>query len=334
MTQRTRNSAALALLGAAGVLAAVGAACFNGARPAGLSAAEGAGVGSGAFDSPAAPEAKLQEPPPLVLKPQPAPPIGVAPLPVASTSAIQRVPAFTEMEAKAEAVLDLPVTVRFEDVDLKTAFDKLAELAGVPVGLGAGLGQFGDEFGYESASRFSAEFKGKPLSLVIQKVFMAAFEIESLSPPDSLFSFTFAPTASGIEFGICGYGPAATRDTRIYLVGHLLHDSDDCQRIIELLCSQSGGYWNVSTSDGRGGVRVNGTVMTTADDNDVLVMAQMAGSIVYLKSMRVLVVTANPQAQYKVVTGLRLLNDAYQAVESFRLQPMQMSQASLSTIAR
>ncbi len=315
MLQRSRNSAAFLLIGTVGCLATVGAVVFGVMQLRYLAAAEAPAIEPFERDQPIGDAVDVPPLPPApvpTLKPLPVTRPVAAARPNVAAESLRRVPAFTEMEAKAEAALDTPVTIRFEDVDFRTAFERLSELAGVPIEPSPGLLHRDDELTYDASKEFSAEFREQTLRDVVANVFKAGYGVSPEEFLEAGFSIGVAPTAKGIEFGFRGIGPEAGRDTRVYIVGHLFQDSDDAQKILNLVYSQCGGYWRVPTADGRGGVWIAGHVMTLADDNDVLMMAQAAGSIVHLKSLGTLVVNANPQAHFEVTRTLRLLNEVHQ----------------------
>jgi hypothetical protein len=214
------------------------------------------------------------------------------------------------MEAKAEAALNSLITVSLKETDLKSALEKLSELAGVAIRPSEQAG-LGEALGYDNAKLLTLEFSDQPLRSVLASVYKTAFELthESLGPG---IKVTAAPTANGIEIGAAGYGVSDERETRVYLVGHLLRDPDDTRQILNLLYDKAGGYWTISAEGSFRGVRGGGMTMTVADDDDVLFMAQFAGSIVHLKSLGALVVNANPQAHFEIVQTLRLLDEVSQ----------------------
>ena len=306
MVQRTQHSTALTILGVAGFLIAVGATGFSVVTGQSLSAAA---------EPLAAPVAE-KEPLDLDLQPKPLKPVP-APQPVATchpmvalngghpASSFRRVPAFTEMEAKAEAALNSPITASFANTDLKSALAQLSELAGVPVH----PAPLEEAWDYDITKPFTLDFKDEPLGTVLSSVYRFATGLNS-SSLEVGFNVTAAATEDGIEVGISGFGMPEKRETRIYLVTTLLSDPEEAEKIIKLLHDRAGGYWRVKTENGRGGVQVFGTVITAEDDDDVYQMGQVAGSIVHLKSMGALVVDANPQAHFEIVKMLRLLSEA------------------------
>lgn len=313
MLQRSRNSAAVLLIGTVGCLVTVGAVVFGVVQLRYLAAAE----------APAAEPVDREQPvggdvdfPPLpavpvpTLQPLPATRPVAAARPSVVAGSLRRVPAFTEMETNAAAALETPVTISFEETDLKSALEKLSELAGVSIRPAVQAG-FEEALGYDNANPLTLDFKDLPLKSVLRTVFKMAFELNA----DSLghgVKVVAAATDGGIEIGVAGYGSPDNRDTRFYLVGHLLNDRDDAAQIINLLQNHVGGYWNVPTDDGRGGILIGRMVMTGADDDDVYAMTHLAGTITHLKSMGALVVDANPQAHFEITRMLRMLDEVHQ----------------------
>ena len=312
MKQRSRNSAALVLFGTAGFLVMVGAVVFSLVELKYLAANESPKIVPVARELPAAADPFQPQPldPVPELQPLPGAKLVAVPRPGIQPGSFRRVPEFTEMEAKAEAALNAPITVSFKDTDLKSALEKLSELTGVPIRTAAQSG-LDEALGYDNARQLTLDFKNQPLRSVLATVYKTAFELtpESLGPG---IRVTAAPTENGIEVGAAGYGIADERETRIYLVGHLLSDPEDTQQILNLLYDKTGGYWTVSAEGNFRGVRGGGMTMTVADDDDVLFMAQFAGSIVHLKSLGALVVNSNPQAHFEIVRTLRLLDEVSQ----------------------
>ena len=312
MKQRSRNSSANVVLGAAGFLVTVGAVVFSVVQLKYLAAAEGSAPVPIAREQ--LPIEDRLQPPAFDPVPEQQPIPAANPIAVsrrgAQARSLRRVPEFSEMEAKAEAALNMPVSLGFQDQDLEAVLERLSKLAGVSIRPAQQAG-FLEALAYDNAQPLTLDFKDRPLREVLSTVYKAAFELnaDSLGPGVKVVA---APTTNGIEIGASGYGASDERQIRIYLVDHLFKDTEDTQRILDLVKDQAGGYWKVSASNGRGGLRVAGSVMTVADDDDVLVMSQMAGSIVHLKSLGGLVVDANPQAHSEIVRTLRLLEEAYQ----------------------
>jgi len=312
MTQRTRTSTAFALIAAAGFVMLVGTLAFGVVKLRHLAAAETT-VAVVREQATAADPAQPQPAQPQSVRPVPqqqplsAARSAAAPLLETAHASLRRVPEFSEMEAKAEAALNTPITVRFEESDLKSVLEKLSELAGVSVRTAAQEGMK-EALQNNNAEPVTLDIKGQPLKAVIADVYKAAFDLsyDSLGPGIRL---TAAPTENGIEVGVAGHGVVDERETRVYVVGHLLRDPEDTRRIINLLYDKAGGYWIVSADGSVRGVRAGGMTMTVADDNDVYFMAQFAGSIVHLESLGALVVNANPQAHFEIVRTLRLLDE-------------------------
>lgn len=179
MMQRTQLSTALTILGVAGFLTAVGATGFSVVTARNLSAAAEPLAAPVAEKEPL--DLDLQ---PRPLKPAPAPQPVVPVLPIAAPHAAQqavsfrRVPAFTEIEAKAEAALNSPITVSFKDTDLTSALEKLSELAGVSVRQAAqkGLNEILQE---NDAKPLTLEFSNQPLRTVLAGVYKVALELKS-----------------------------------------------------------------------------------------------------------------------------------------------------------
>ncbi len=309
MTQRFRSSAVFVLLGATGFLTMVGAVVFSVVQLKYLTAAETPAIVPVVGDQRA--EADDFRPPALApvpeLQPLPAAKPVAVPRSGIQAGSLRRVPDFSEMEAKAEAALNTPITVSFKEIDLKSALAQLSELSGVPVHP-APLDKSWD---YDTTKPFTLDFKEEPLSTVLRSVYRFATGLNSGSLGAG-FNVTAAATENGIEVGISGYGMPEKRETRIYLVKTLLSDPEEAEEIIKLLHDRSGGYWRVTTENGRGGVRAFGAVMTPEDDDDVYLMGQASGSIAHLKSMGALVVDANPQAHFEIFKMLRLLSEAQQ----------------------
>ncbi len=311
MMQRTQLSTALTILGVAGFLTAVGATGFSVVTARNLSAAAEPLAAPVAEKEPL--DLDLQ---PRPLKPAPAPQPVVPVLPIAAPHAAQQavsfrgVPAFTEIEAKAEAALNSPITVSFKDTDLTSALEKLSELAGVSVRQAAqkGLNEILQE---NDAKPLTLEFSNQPLRTVLAGVYKVALELKSDDSLGPGIRITAAPTENGIEVGVASHGPADERETRVYLVGHLLREPEDTRQILNLLYDKAGGYWTVSAEGNLQGVRAGRMTMPITSD-DVGFMALFAGSIVHLKSLGALVVNANPQAHFEIVRTLRLLDEVSQ----------------------
>ena len=309
MKQRSRNSAALVLFGTAGFLVTVGAVVFSLVELKFLAANESPKIVPvvrelNAAADPFRPEALDPVP---ELQPLPGAKLVPVPRPGIQPGSLRRVPEFSEMEAKAEAALNTKVTISFEETQLESALQKLSELAGVPVH----PAPLDEHWDYDITKPFTLDFKEEPLGAVLRSVYRVATGLNSGSLGAG-FNVTAAATENGIEVGISGFGMPEKRETRIYLVKDLLSDPEESVDIIKLLHDRSGGYWRVTTENGRGGVRAFGAVMTPDDDDDVYQMGQAAGSIVHLKSMGALVVDANPQAHFEIVKILRLLSEAQQ----------------------